>query len=89
MKDHWQRVENQNKEICMLTKVNTNLDLRRFNDAVKTDAAIIFSTVDGEPTFERNMISFSKVSGAIKNISVEKYVHTMIIEVFSLTKEPQ
>ena len=70
MKDHCQRVENQNKEICMLIKVNRDLDLRRYNDAVQTDVAVIFSTVDGEPPFERNMVSFSKVNGTIKNISV-------------------
>ena len=49
MKDHCQRVENQNKEICMLIKVNRDLDLRRYNDTVQTDVAVIFSTVDGEP----------------------------------------
>lgn len=70
MKDHCQRVENQNKEICMLIKVNRDLDLRRYNDAVQTDVAVIFSTVDGESPFERNMVSFSKVNGTIKNISV-------------------
>ena len=69
MKHHCQRVENQNKEICMLIKVNY-LDLRRFNDEVQTDVAVIFSTVDGESNFERNMISFSKVNGIIKHISV-------------------
>ena len=51
-------------------KVNHDLDLCRFNDAVQTDAAVIFSTVNGEPPFERSMISFSKVNGIIKNISV-------------------
>jgi hypothetical protein len=61
MKEHCQRVENQNKEICMLVKVNRDLDLRRYNDTVQTDVAVIFSTMDGEPPFERNMISFSKV----------------------------
>ena len=70
MKDHCQRVENQNKDICMLIKVNHDLDLRRYNDAVQTDVAVIFSTVDDEPPFERNMVSFSKVNGIIKNISV-------------------
>ena len=49
MKDHCQRVENQNKEICMLIKVNRDLDLCRYNDAVQTDVAVIFSTADGEP----------------------------------------
>jgi hypothetical protein len=70
LQENCQRVENQNKEICMLVKVNRDLDLRRYNDAVQTDVAVIFSTVDGEPPFERNMISFSKVNGTIKNISV-------------------
>ena len=54
----------------MLIKINYGLDLRHFNDAVPTDVAIIFSTVDDVPTFERNMISFSKVNGIIKNILV-------------------
>lgn len=70
MKDQCQRVENQNKDICMLIKVNHKLDLRRFNDAVQTDVAVIFSTVDGEPPFEQNMVCFLKVNGIIKNISV-------------------
>ena len=35
LKDHCQRVENQNKEICMLIKVNRGLDLCRYNDAVQ------------------------------------------------------
>lgn len=51
-------------------KVNHHLDLCPFNDAVQTDVAVIFSTVDGEPPFERNMICFSKVNGLIRNISV-------------------
>ena len=29
-----------------------------------------FSTVDDEPPFEQNMVSFSKVNGTIKTISV-------------------
>ena len=49
MKHHCHRVENQNK-------VNYDLGLHRFNDAVQTDVAVIFSTVDGEPHSERNMI---------------------------------
>ena len=52
MKHHCERVENQNKEICMLIEVNYDLDLRRFNDPVQTDVAVIFSTVDDEPPFE-------------------------------------
>ena len=41
MEHHCQRVENQNKEICMLIKVNYDLDLRCFNDAVQTDVAVM------------------------------------------------
>ena len=48
----------------MLIKVNYDLYLRRFNDAAKTDVAVILSTV------ERNMISFLKLHGIIKIISV-------------------
>ena len=69
MKHHCQIVENQNREICMFIKVNYDFDLCHFNDAVQTDVAVIFSAVDGEPTFERNMISFSKVNDIIENIN--------------------
>ena len=50
--NHCQSVENQNKDICMLFKVNYDLDLRRSIDAVQTDVAVIFSNVDDEPPFE-------------------------------------
>ena len=69
VKHHYQRIENQNKEICMLIKVSHDLAVHRFNDAVQTDVAVIFSTLDGEPSFEQNMISFSNVNGIIKYIS--------------------
>ena len=52
MKNHYRRVENQNKEICMLINVNCELDLRRNNDAVQIDVAVIFNTADGELPFE-------------------------------------
>lgn len=42
----------------------------RINDAVQTDVAVIFTTVDGEPPFERNMVAFPKVNGTVQNISV-------------------
>ena len=45
----------------------------RYNDAVETDVAVIFSTVDGEPPFERNMVSFSKVNGTITTINLVLY----------------
>ncbi|CAH2107506.1 unnamed protein product [Euphydryas editha] len=45
MKHYCQRVEKQNKEIRMLI-VHHDLDLRRFSDAIQTDVAVIFSTVD-------------------------------------------
>lgn len=70
MKDHCQRVENQNKVSCILINVNRDLDRHRYNDAIQTDVAVIFSTVDGEPPFEQNMVLFSKVNNTIKNISV-------------------
>jgi hypothetical protein len=41
MKHHCQKVENQNKEICMLIKVNYDLDRHHFNDAVQTDVAYL------------------------------------------------
>ena len=52
MKDHCQRVKNQNIEFCMLIKVNCDLHLCHFNDAVQIDVAVMFSTVDSEPPFE-------------------------------------
>ena len=38
--------------------------------AFQADVEAIFKTVDGQSPFERNMISFLKVNGIIKNISV-------------------
>ena len=73
MKDHSQRIENQNKENAMLIKVNCDLDLHSFNDAVQTDEAVIFNTVNSEPLFEQNMISFLKDYSAIKNIFFSTY----------------
>ena len=40
----------------MHIKVNYDLDLRRFNYVVQTNVAVIFCTVGGDPTFQRNMI---------------------------------
>ena len=51
MKNHIQRVENQNKEICIFIKLNRDLDI--FNDAVQTDVKVIFNAVDGELSLER------------------------------------
>lgn len=70
MKDHCERTENINKEICMVIKVNRELDIRRYNDAIQTDVAVIFTTVDGEPPFERNMVAFSRTNGTVKNVSI-------------------
>lgn len=69
MKEQCQLVDNVEKEIQMVITVNRNSDLNRFNDATRTDVAVIFSTVDGEPPFNESMISFSKTNGTIKNIS--------------------
>lgn len=61
---------NENREVYMLITVNRDLDLRVYNDATTTDVAVIFSTVDGEPPFERNMISFPRLNGNVYNVSV-------------------
>lgn len=68
MKDFCDR--NEGREVYMAVKVNRVLDIRRYNDAIATDVAVIFSTVDGEPPFERNIVAFSKINGTVKNISV-------------------
>lgn len=54
----------------MVSNIIRDLDIRRFNDAVQTDVAVIFWTNDGEPPFERNMVSFPKANGAVRNVSV-------------------
>lgn len=58
------------KEVCMVFNVNKNLDLRRYNDAIATDVAAIFTTSDGDPPFERNVITFNKINGTVRSISV-------------------
>ena len=70
IKNHFQRVENQNKEICTFIKVNRNFDVHCFNDIVQTDVEVIFNTIGDELPLERNIISFSKVSVIFENISV-------------------
>lgn len=42
MSTYCQRPENAAAEVSMLIKVNNNVDLRRYNDAVSTDVAVIF-----------------------------------------------
>lgn len=75
MREYCQRSGNENREVCMLITVN-HMDIdnmlheRRINDATQTDVAAIFCTVDGEPPFERNIISFSKTTGEKRNVSV-------------------
>lgn len=66
MRDHCQKPANQHKEMSLLITVNrdmSRIERGRFNDALTTDVAVIFSTVDGEPPFDRNMVSFHKTSG--------------------------
>ncbi|XP_065362023.1 uncharacterized protein LOC135955598 [Calliphora vicina] len=70
MKEYCDRFQNENREVYMVIKVNRELDLRRYNDATQTDVAVIFSTVDGEPPFERNMTSFPKTNGTLRQVSV-------------------
>lgn len=70
MHEYCERVENVQREVCMVIKVNRDFDIRRYNDAVQTDVAVIFNTIDGEPPFERNMVAFPKVNGTVRNVSV-------------------
>lgn len=57
------------RELTMIIKADRDLDLRRFNDATSTDVAVIFSTPNGEPPFERNMIKFSKNQRGLNIVS--------------------
>lgn len=70
MKEHCERVENAEHEMSMLITTNSRTDVRRFNDATATDVAVIFKSVDGEPPYERNMITFSKTNAVVKKVSV-------------------
>lgn len=70
MKEHCQRVENSEHEMSMLITMNANTDVRRFNDAIATDVAVIFKSTDGEPPYERNMITFSKTNAVVRRVSV-------------------
>ena len=54
----------------MAITVNRDTDIRRYNDATRTDVFTIFTYVHGEPPFERNMISFSETNSVVKNASV-------------------
>lgn len=57
MRDICNQHENAEKEISMFINVDRELDIRRYNDVTRTDVAVIFSTTDGEPPFERNMVA--------------------------------
>lgn len=69
LKEHTERVENRIHELSMVITVNRDTDIRRFNNATATDVAVIFRSTDGEPPFERNMISFSR-TGVVRQVSV-------------------
>lgn len=60
MREYCDRPENVSREVYLLISVNRDVDIRRFNDATTTDVAVIFSAVDGEPPFERNMVAFPR-----------------------------
>lgn len=73
MREYCGQPEHANKEMCLLITVNRNIprtEMGRFNDALTTDVAVIFSTVDGEPPFDRNMVTFHKTTGTLKSVSV-------------------
>lgn len=63
---------NQYKEIHMEIKVARDSDLRRYNNAITTDVAVIFTSRDGEPPLDRQMISFSRNSTGqnLKHVSI-------------------
>lgn len=48
---------------------NLNLDSRRYNDVTRTDVAVIFSGVDGEPPYDRNTVAFSKNNNQMRIIN--------------------
>lgn len=63
--------EHNGREVSMLIHVDpSTMDLRRFNDATTTDVAVIFTTTDGDPPFDRNMVAFQRNGGALKHVSV-------------------
>ncbi|XP_046808269.1 ATP-dependent DNA helicase PIF1-like [Lucilia cuprina] len=70
MSEYCQRPENLAVNVAMVIKINKNADFRRFNDAIYTDVAAIFTTDDGEPPFERNMVTFYKQTSTLRAISV-------------------
>lgn len=70
MSEYCQQPENSAAEVSMVIRVNQDLDMRRYNDTIQTDVATIFKSVDGEPPFERNMITFSKNSNSVHSVSV-------------------
>lgn len=56
MKDHCNIVKKESKKICLVIKVNRDLDIHRYNGAIQTDVLVIFNNECGEPYIERNMI---------------------------------
>lgn len=57
------------KEISMVIRTDRELDLNRFNEPIATDVAVIFTSNDGEPPFNRNLIAFSKTNSTIRKVS--------------------
>ncbi|XP_031639257.1 putative uncharacterized protein DDB_G0286901, partial [Contarinia nasturtii] len=69
-KMHEQIVQFPRKELSIVMKADRDLDLRRFNEPISTDVAVIFTSTDGEPPYERNMIAFHKVTNEVRKISI-------------------
>lgn len=69
MKQFCSRPENTNREVLLVITTNRDIDLRRYNDAIATDVAAIFSTADGEPPDVRDVIAFPKISYNFNNRS--------------------
>ena len=60
MEKRCDREFNAQNQICVAITVNRDTNVRRYNDATRTDVVSIFTAVDGEPSHVRNMISFHR-----------------------------
>lgn len=57
------------EDIQMYIVSDPNTDLRRFNDATRTDVAVIFKSSNGAPPIQNDMIVFSKTSTTTRHVS--------------------
>lgn len=63
-------VSNPTANIRMYISVDQRSDTRRFNDAVTTDVATIFTSDDGAPPIDRHMIVYSRDNSPLQHISM-------------------